>query len=162
MQIRTRRSCPYRPKRCSNRTDTFARSAIRGFREIRTFRCIAAAIRCRGSFSRGNRRRPERPERGSTSARSPRVFITTLVMLSAISSELRNIIAGNIATISNGFVTNALKATPFNPIIRLISRLAALAAILAIAAAFSPESRVSSSTKTLAPSKGESDPNSTN
>ncbi|KAI9080046.1 hypothetical protein K1719_037979 [Acacia pycnantha] len=68
---------------------------------------------------------------------------------SAISSESRNTSDENTATTNNGSVNVALKATPFSLIIKLISKLVAPEATLAIVVAFSPGWRALSNTKML-------------
>lgn len=132
-----RKWCRFPPKPCWNRIDTCVRSAIKGSSEIRICRCTGGATRCPGNCWSAKLRWPESV---FSSARSRAASTTIPATPSAISSESKNISGENTATRSNGSAKNAPKATPFNPIIKPISKPAAPAATLATVAVFSPGS----------------------
>lgn len=143
------RLCLSRPRPCWNLTDMCVRSATKGFKETKIFRCTGAGIKCHGNCWKGKRKRWRRR---CLFAQSQVVCTMTLAMPWVILWASRSISEGSIAITSSGCVRNAPKAMLFNLITKPTSKPAVRGAIPVTVAVSFPGSFVFSPSLLIASS----------
>ena len=120
------RLCLSHPPPCWNLTDMCVRSATKGSRGTRIFKCTGEGTRCHGNCLRG---RHKGRRRESLCVQSQAVCTMTLAMPLGILWASRSTSEGSTAITSSGSVTSAPKGMPFNLITRHTSKPVALGAI---------------------------------
>lgn len=126
MQIQMLRLCLSHPPPCWNLTDMCARSATKGSRGTRIFKCTGEDTRCHGNCSRGKHKGRRREY---LSVQSQAVCTMTLAMPLGILWASRSTSEGSTAITSSGSVTSAPKGMLFNLITRHTSKPVAPGAI---------------------------------